>query len=85
MSETASDNPPSFEQALERLETIIDRIESGEVGLEDAIAEYEAGVALVQRCRSILDRAEQRISELVERGDGSLAVQGGAPDPDDPR
>lgn len=55
----------SFEDALSNLERIIDRIESGKVGLEDSIAEYERGVDLLKRCRAILDRAEQRVAELT--------------------
>lgn len=66
-----SDAPPggapemSFEDALANLERIIDRIESGKVGLEDSITEYERGVDLLKRCRAILDRAEQRVAELT--------------------
>ena len=54
----------SFEQAIERLEAIVERVEQGEIGLEQAIAEYERGVGLVKRCREILARAEQRVTEL---------------------
>ena len=53
-----------FEDALDEIETLVERIESGELGLEDAIAAYERGAGLVKRCRSMLDRAEQRIEEL---------------------
>lgn len=60
----------SFEQAVERLEGIIDRIERGEVGLEESLTEYERGVGLIRRCREILNRAEQRIAELsIDEGD----------------
>lgn len=55
----------SFEQAVERLEQIIAQIESGEIGLEKAVAEYERGVALIARCRSILEAAEQRVATLA--------------------
>lgn len=55
----------TFEQALAQLEAIVDRIEAGEVGLEAALADYEKGVALLKRCRSVLDHAEQRITELT--------------------
>jgi len=54
----------SFEEAVAQLEAIVDRIERGEIGLERALAEYERGVRLVTRCRSILDQVEQRIDEL---------------------
>ena len=55
----------SFEDALARLEEIIERIESGEIGLEKAIGEYERGVALIRRCKDILQKAEQRVDELT--------------------
>ena len=65
----------SFEQALEELEAVIDRIETGEVGLEESLAQYESGMAMVKRCRSILDRTEKRIAELTHDENGNLAIQ----------
>ena len=53
-----------YEQLIEELEEIVDQIEGGEMGLEDSIKGYEQGIELVKRARAILDRAEQRISEL---------------------
>jgi exodeoxyribonuclease VII small subunit len=50
---------------VQQLEQIIERIESGQVGLEQSISEYERGVALIKRCRQVLDRAEQRVEELT--------------------
>lgn len=55
----------SFEQAVERLEQIIDRIESGETGLEASLKEYESGMELLRHCRAILARAEQKVQELT--------------------
>jgi len=63
---------PKFEDAIEQLESIIDRIESGEAGLETAIAEYEKGMTLIKQCRQILDGAEKRIVKLTEDADGKL-------------
>lgn len=54
----------SFEDLLAQLEDIIHRVESGEVGLERSISEYERGVGLVRRCRDILSQAEQKVEEL---------------------
>lgn len=54
----------SFETALERLEAIVERIEAGEVSLEEAIQEYEQGMTLIRRCKDVLARAEQRVEEL---------------------
>lgn len=66
------ETPPSFEEAVEELESIIERIESGEVGLEQAIEQYESGCVLIKRCRAILDRAERRIEELTADGADGL-------------
>jgi len=72
MADRKSDTPDSkalsFEQAIDRLEAMIDDIESGEVGREEAIARYEQGQSLVKRCRTILDKAEERIAELAPPG-----------------
>lgn len=54
----------TYEQAVERLESLVDRIESGSVGLEQTVAAYEEGVALRKHCEALLARAEQRVQEL---------------------
>ena len=54
----------TFEQAMARLQAIVDRIESGQVGLEESMQQYAEGVGLVERCREILERCEQRVEEL---------------------
>jgi len=69
----------TYEQAIERVESITDRIESGEVGIEEAVREYEKAMGLIRRCRSILDKAEQRISELSVADDEG-PVEGGDDD-----
>lgn len=64
---TSAERPakePTFEDSLAQLETIIERIDGGKVGLEGAIAEYERGVALLKRLRDTLRRSEQRVEEL---------------------
>ena len=55
----------TFEQATEELEAIIEQIESGSVGLEQSLAQRSRGEALIKRCRSILDRAEQELEHAV--------------------
>ncbi len=59
--------PLSYEAAVERLESIVAQIESGEIGLEDSMALYEEGIALTQRCKEILATAEQRVEALSRR------------------
>ena len=73
-TENATAAEVSFEGALERLEGIVDRLESGDLPLEDALAAFEEGVALSRRCASELDAAERRIEVLVEQG-GALAAE----------
>ncbi len=55
----------AYEAAVEELEGIIERIEAGEIGLEESLAQYERGAALLRRCREILAQAEQRVTELT--------------------
>lgn len=56
----------SFEEALEKVEDLIDRIEGGEIGLEQSIEAYEEGAKLLARCRGVLERVEQRIEQLSQ-------------------
>jgi exodeoxyribonuclease VII small subunit len=66
--EPDSNQPPlSFEEALEQVERIVTSIESGEIGLERSIAEYERGMALLNRCRQLLQRAELKVDEVTSR------------------
>ncbi len=63
----------TFEAATSELEAIVTRIESGEIGLEEALAERRRGDALLKRCRAILDAAEQ---ELEQVSPDSTAAEG---------
>ncbi len=58
---------PDFERSIAEVESIIQRIEAGEVGLEESIAQYERGVALIKQCRAVLDRVEQRVADLTQQ------------------
>lgn len=55
----------SYEQAIEELESIIERIEQGQVGLQESLTEYRRGAALLKRCRGILDVAEQQVQRMT--------------------
>lgn len=82
MSDPPTDKPLRFENAIDRLEDIVEQIESGEVGLEEALERYEQGQALIKRCRGILDKAEQRIAELTEDDQGRPTLTPGEDDAD---
>jgi exodeoxyribonuclease VII small subunit len=62
-----------FEEALARLETIVDRLEQGDLELEQALAAFEEGVALMRRCARQLEDAERRVEVLVREGEKWLA------------
>ena len=64
----------SFEEALERLEKIVDTLETGEVPLETAIELFQDGMVLSQICGQKLEKVEQKIETLLEK-DGELVVQ----------
>lgn len=76
MARKTDDKPVKFEDAIEQLEQIIERIESGEAGLEECLGQYEQGMKLIQQCRTILTRAEQRIAELAPDESGQLQAEG---------
>ncbi|MFI4871208.1 MAG: exodeoxyribonuclease VII small subunit [Phycisphaerales bacterium JB061] len=57
----------SFEESMQELESLIERIESGEIGLEESIKAYERGVDLIKGCRGVLGAAEQRVEELSQK------------------
>jgi len=63
----------SFESAMAELESLVERLESGEQGLEQDLADFERGIALARQCESQLKDAEQVVYKLVgEPGDQRL-------------
>ena len=63
----ATDETP-FEAALEQLEGIVERLEDGDLELEEALQAFEQGVSLTRHCAAKLDVAERRIEVLVREG-----------------
>lgn len=61
----------SFEDALKELETIVDRLEKGDVELEASIAIYERGEALRAHCDKLLRSAEARVEKITLNQDGT--------------
>jgi exodeoxyribonuclease VII small subunit len=61
----------SFEDAQRELEQIVERLESGRAGLDEAIALWERGEELYKTCLSKLDAAQGKIEELARRADGA--------------
>ncbi len=71
--------PLSYERAVEELETIIERIEQGDIGLEESLRQFTRGDALVKHCRAILDRAEQQVRELAVTDDPTAGARPDSP------
>lgn len=61
---SADDDHDSFEGSLERLHAIVTQLEEGGLPLDDTIARFQEGSALVRHCLDVIDAAELRISEL---------------------
>ena len=62
----AAETRIDFEDAMKRLETIVEELEGGQLSLEDSIARYEEGVTLSRQLTGTLDKAEKRIERLAE-------------------
>lgn len=65
-----AEKPVDFEKSLERLETIVEEMESGELPLEQMMKHFEEGSRLVTLCSAKLTEVEQKIEKLVKKGDG---------------
>jgi len=63
----------TFEEALERLEALVDRLEEGEIPLEESVQAYAEGMGLVKQCLEKLAKAETTIRELRE-SEGDLGL-----------
>jgi exodeoxyribonuclease VII small subunit len=68
MAKTTPPDPPAgqldFEEALKRLEQIVHTLEEGDIGLNEALKQYEEGVKLLRQSYDLLERAERRIELL---------------------
>jgi len=65
----------SFEDALEEMESIVSRLESGKVKLDQAIAEYDRGAQLKAHCQAKLKEAQARIDKIALGPDGEAGTE----------
>ena len=65
----------SFEEAMGELESIVQKMESGDAKLEDSIQSYERGIALKQHCEAKLREAEEKIEKITISEDGSAKTE----------
>jgi len=55
-----------FEEAIKELTNIVGKIEQGQIPLQDSLEQYEKGMALIKQCRTILQKAEERIEKITK-------------------
>lgn len=64
-----------FEQALERLESIVAKLETGQLSLDESLALFQEGIGLARVCTFKLEEAEAKIEQLVEESGGKIALK----------
>lgn len=72
--------PVDFEQALGELEQLVERMERGDLSLEQSLKDFERGIALTRTCQKALEEAEQKVRILVEKGGAEELVPFERPD-----
>jgi exodeoxyribonuclease VII small subunit len=75
----SKDAVPDFEAAMHDLEQLVERLEQGDLPLEESLAAFERGVALTRACQSALKEAEQKVEILLKKA-GEPVVEDFTPD-----
>ena len=65
---------PDFETALNELESLVEQMEQGDMGLEESLKAFERGIVLTRSCQQALKEAEQKVQILLER-DGKTDIE----------
>ncbi|HPF21136.1 MAG TPA: exodeoxyribonuclease VII small subunit [Syntrophomonas sp.] len=64
----------SFDQALQRLEEIVEQLESGQLGLEESLARFEEGVRISMFCQEELQKTDGKVSLLMKKMNGEMEL-----------
>ena len=64
-----SQKTPDFETALAELEALVDKMEQGDLSLDESLKQFERGVQLTRSCQQALKEAEQKVQILTEKAD----------------
>jgi exodeoxyribonuclease VII small subunit len=78
-AKAAKDPVPDFETAMRDLEELVERLEQGDMPLEESLAAFERGVMLTRACQTALKEAEQKVEILLKKA-GEPAVEDFTPD-----
>ncbi|WP_133491850.1 exodeoxyribonuclease VII small subunit [Alcanivorax sp. 24] len=71
---------PQLEESLDNLEALVERMESGDMTLEESLRAFEEGVKLTRQCQQALSRAEQKVQILLEQDPDAEPAPFEAPD-----
>ncbi|HEV2215861.1 MAG TPA: exodeoxyribonuclease VII small subunit [Terracidiphilus sp.] len=66
---------PSFEESLKKLESVVERLEKGDLPLEESLNLFEEGVKLSEACKKQLESAEGKVQTLLKQRDGSFKTE----------
>lgn len=80
---TRAKRPPDFEKSLAELEALIERLESGDLPLEESLKAFERGVTLTRECQSALEAAQARVEILTRSQEGEARLTPFETDEDD--
>lgn len=72
---SADNKPVDFEKALAELESLVERLERGDVPLDEALRTFERGVALTRHCQACLQAAQQKVEILLKRSGEPIAFE----------
>ena len=64
---SASDKTTDFENSLKQLETLVARMEAGNMSLEESLKAFEEGVRLTRHCQETLAKAQQKVQQLIDK------------------
>ena len=71
-----AENRIDFESAIAEVETVVQQLESGELGLSESLVQYERGIQKIKLCHQVLEQAENRIAVLTRvEEDGTASVE----------
>ncbi len=74
---------PEFEKSLAELEQIVERMEQGELSLDESLKQFERGIALTRHCQTALQQAEQKVEILLRKNGNEMTTEAVPFDADD--
>lgn len=72
MNDKKQENELTYEQAFEKLESIVQKLDEGNLKLDEIEAQFEEGMKLAEYCGKRLEQIEKKVSLLIEQADGRL-------------